>query len=163
MEKTHWKALTNPDYIGSYALYDKEGVVRDLTVTIKSVARKEVTGDGGKKDTCLVAELVGQKPFIINATNAKSITAMYGSPLIQDWAGKSITLFVEKIKDKRNGGAIIDALRIRPTKPALPELTPTHKRWTAAAEALKQGNTTVAEIRKTFTLTPANEQLLKAL
>ena len=34
--KTHWKKLTNPDYLGAYALEDGE----DMIVTIKNVSTK---------------------------------------------------------------------------------------------------------------------------
>lgn len=44
-EKTHWKRLINPDYIGAYAL--PEG--GDLTVKIDFVQVEEITGTGGKK------------------------------------------------------------------------------------------------------------------
>jgi len=37
---THWKTLTNPDYIGAYDFQPKE----ERTLTIKSVANEIVTG-----------------------------------------------------------------------------------------------------------------------
>jgi len=68
--KTHWKKLENPDYIGAYSL--EQG--KDLTVQIENVKRELITGTGGKKEECTVAALKGQKPFIINRTNAKTIS-----------------------------------------------------------------------------------------
>lgn len=111
--KTHWKALHNSDYIGSYTLM-QSGQPEDMTVKIISVAMQPVTGQDGKIDQCIVAQLEGQKPFIINATNAKTISKMYASPFIEDWIGKSITLFVSKVKVS---GEMIDALRVRPVVP----------------------------------------------
>ena len=155
---THWKKLQNPDYIGAYSLMET-GTPVDLAVTIKSIAVQEVKGADGKKDMCTVAQLEGQKPFIINATNAKTITKMYDTPFIEQWIGKRITLYVAKVKI---AGDTVDALRIRPTKPALPELTPTHQKWAGALTAVQAGNTTIEAIRKNYTLSVENEQLLTA-
>lgn len=156
--KTHWKKLQNPDYIGAYSLMDT-GEPVDLVVEIVSVGREMVKGADGKKDECTVAKLKGQKPFIINATNAKTITAIYGSPFIEDWAGKLITLHVAKV---RVAGDTVDALRIRPTAPVkkLPELTPKHPKWEGAKTAIEAGNTTIEAIRKSYSLSPENETLL---
>ncbi len=163
IKKTHWKKLHNPDYIGAYSLMEGEKAI-EMDVQIKSVAVETVIGADGKKDQCTVAQLTGQKPFIINATNAKTITKIYGSPYVEDWIGKRITLFVAKVKV---ASETVDALRIRPTAPkgtkeaALPELTPTHEKWNGAKTALAAGNTTIEAIRNKYTLSAENEALLK--
>jgi hypothetical protein len=157
-QKTHWKKLTNPDYLGAYSLMTGETPI-DLTVTITGVGRQTVTGADGKKDECTVATIANQKPLILNATNCKTITKIYGTPHIEDWIGKQITLYVAKVKI---AGDTVDALRIRPTAPKLPELTPTHERWNGAFTAVQSGTTTVADIRKRFELSAANEALLTA-
>lgn len=108
-EKTHWKKLVNLDYIGAYSLDGK-----DLTVEIVKVELKRVKGEGGKEEECTVAMLKGQKPFIINRTNAKMITKLYGTPYIEDWAGKKITLYPTTTKV---AGDVVDCLRIRPAIP----------------------------------------------
>ena len=79
MKRHTIKTLFNPDYIGAYVL--EPG--KDLIITIKSVKREPVTGTDGKKEDCVVAQLVGQKPFIINATNAKTIRKILGSPYMR--------------------------------------------------------------------------------
>lgn len=106
--KTHWKKLVNPEYIGAYSLEDG----KDLTVSIEKVIREMVTGDGGKKEECTVAYLVGHKPLILNRTNAKTITKIYNSPYIEDWSGKKITLYATTT---RVAGETVECLRIRPT------------------------------------------------
>lgn len=157
-EKTHWKKLYNPDYIGAYALMNGDTPI-ELNVTILSVAKKMIEGEAGKKEECTVATLKGQKPWILNATNQKSITKALGSPFIEDWAGKTVTLYVAKV---RAFGETVDALRVKPEAPSikLPALTPTHERWAGAKTALAAGNITVEAIKKNFTLTPENEKLL---
>lgn len=109
---THWRQLINLSYIGSYSLDGK-----DLTVKILSVKQEMVTGDGGKKEMCMVAQLEGQKPFIINRTNAKTISKLYNSAYIEDWCGKLITLYSTTTKV---AGETVECLRIRT---ALPQVT----------------------------------------
>lgn len=162
-KKTHWKKLHNPDYLGAYSLMQGDTPI-ELTVTIKSVSVAWVMGADGKKEDNMVAQIVNNKPMVINATNAKVLEKLY-SPYVEDWAGKQITLFVAKIKAF---GEVVDALRIRPKIPvgakesALPELTPTHEKWEGAKTALIAGNTTIEAIRKKFIVSDENEKLLTA-
>lgn len=107
--KTHWKQLVNLDYIGAYSLNGQ-----DLSVEITNVEVRRVKGEGGKEEDCTVADLKGQKPMIINRTNAKSITKLYGSPFIEDWVGKIITIFPTTTKV---AGDIVECVRIRPVVP----------------------------------------------
>jgi hypothetical protein len=156
--KTHWKALTHPDYIGAYALMQGEKNI-DLIVTIETVKREIVIGADGKKEECTVAHLKGHKPMILNATNQKAITKALGTPFIEDWAGKSITLYVAKVKAF---GDTVDALRVKTEAPVikLPELTPQHPNWGKAITALKAGNSTIDDVKKKYSLSQENEKQL---
>ena len=108
---THWKKLTNPDYLGAYALEDGQ----DITLTIRSVGEEVVTGTDGKKENCVVAHFVEKvKPMILNATNMKMLTKLYKSPYIEDWVGKKFIVGATKIKAF---GEIVEALRIRDKLP----------------------------------------------
>lgn len=114
---THWKKLTNPDYLGAYALQPGQ----ELIVTIKSVANEVVTGTDGKKETCSVMRFEEDvKPLVLNATNSKTITKLLKTPYIEQWKGRKIQLYVE------NGikafGDIVDAIRVRPFLPVDKEL-----------------------------------------
>lgn len=110
--KTHWKKLSNPDYLGAYALDPGQ----DLIVTIRSVGNENVIGSDGKKEECIVAHFKERdvKPMIINATNAKTVTKLLKSPYIEDWAGRKIQLFVDNVKAF---GEVVEALRVRPFLP----------------------------------------------
>jgi len=112
-QQTHWKVLVNPAYIGAYMMNGK-----DLTVRIIKVVHEVVKGDQGKEEMCMVAHLEGTKPFIVNRTNAKTITKIYGSPYIESWAGKLITLYPTTTKV---AGETVECLRIRQVKPADPK------------------------------------------
>ncbi|MHB9056225.1 MAG: hypothetical protein ACYC2P_08760 [Paludibacteraceae bacterium] len=140
--KTHWKAATNPDYIGAYSLEPGQ----DLIVTIENVTRELVTSTGGKKEECTVAKLKGQKPFIINRTNAKTISQLYGTPYIEDWAGISIKLYVTTTKF---AGEEVECLRIRKEIPKLPDLIEGTQEFEKVKKALKNGYT-VSEIEKKY-------------
>lgn len=151
-EKTHWKRLTNPDYIGAYWL--PEG--QDVTVTIDYVVREMITGTGGKKEECTVAHLQGVKPFILNTTNSKTIAKLYG-PYIEDWAGKQITLFASTAK---LAGDTVECLRVRP-KVAVRNIPPiTDERLDKALSSIKQGQYSLEKLRGGFTLTDEQESTI---
>lgn len=114
---THWKKLTNPDYLGAYALEPDQ----DLVVTIKSVANELVASADGKKETCMVMRFVENvKPMVLNATNSKTITKLFKTPYIEQWAGRKIQLFIQT--GVKAFGDTVDALRVRPFLPVEKEL-----------------------------------------
>lgn len=112
-EKTHWKKLTNPDYLGAYAFQPGE----EKTLTIKEVKRELVYNPSGSgKEECTVAYFVEPvKPLILNVTNCKTITKVWGTPYIEDWGGLRITLKVKKISAF---GEMVDAVRVANERPA---------------------------------------------
>ena len=114
---THWKKLTNPDYLGAYALEPNQ----DLIVTIKSVSNELVTGPDGKQETCSVIRFFENvKPMVLNATNSKTITKLFKTPYIEEWSGRKIQLYVQP--GVKAFGDIVDALRVRPFLPVEKEL-----------------------------------------
>lgn len=112
MSKTHWKKMNNPDYLGAYVLEPGE----DLVLTIASAGEETYVGNAGKKETGLLVHFKEKeyKPMICNATNAKTISKVVGSPYIEDWAGEKIQLFASEVNAF---GEMVEALRIRPFKP----------------------------------------------
>jgi hypothetical protein len=111
-DKTHWKKLTNPDYLGSYAFQPGE----EKTVTIKEVKREMVFNpSNGSKEECTVAYFVEDlKPLILNTTNCKTIARVWGTPYVEDWAGRKITLKVKKVSAF---GEMVDAVRVSGERP----------------------------------------------
>ena len=120
MSRTHWKQLKNNDWIGAYALQDGQ----DWTLTIDKAMQEQVTGNNGKREMCLTVHWLERdyKPMIVNRTNAKTITKVTGSPYIEDWHGKAITLYVDTT---RLGGDIVECLRVRPYAPKQTKQTAT--------------------------------------
>lgn len=153
---THYKKLINPDYLGAYSL--EAG--KDMVLTIKSVAKENVKGHGGKVEELTVARFKEiKKPMVLNVTNCKTIKDIYSTPYIEEWEGKKIQVYGTEVKF---GGEMVEALRIRPIIPKteLPELTPNHEKWEIAKKNMKDGNTTVQAIKKHYELSPKNEKLL---
>lgn len=112
MATTHWKKLTNPDYLGAYAFEPGE----EKTLTIADVRREMVTGAEGKKEDCTVVyfQEAGIKPMIFNHTNCKTVERLYKTPYIEEWAGKRVILCVRQV---RAFGETVDAVRVKPEKP----------------------------------------------
>lgn len=110
---THWKQTMNPDYLGAWALQPGEEPV--LTITAAGI--EKVIGSDGKREDCLVIrykERIGPGKMIVNATNSKTIEKLAGTPYIEKWAGTLIQVYTEKVKAF---GDVVDAIRIRSTKP----------------------------------------------
>lgn len=110
MEKVHWKKLTDTNYIGAYDL--QEG--QELKINIEGIERKPVMSPEGQEKMCVVATIKGaKKGMILNKTNMKIITKVLGSPYIEDWVGKSITIYSAKVKAF---GEMVDGLRVKNQK-----------------------------------------------
>ena len=111
MAQTHWKSMTNPNYLGVYSL--PEG--RDIILTIKSVGQELVMGADGSKEECVVMHFQEPvKPFICNKTNLKQITKLLKTPYVEQWYGHKIQIGNEKVKAF---GDVVDALRVRSKLP----------------------------------------------
>lgn len=129
-KKTHWKLLSDTNYLGSYSFNDE---VKEITVTILDVKSEEVTNPVGKKEVCRVAYFaetevngIDVKPMILNKTNCERIEKLYGTPYIEDWAGKRV-IIMKTMTDF--AGEKVDCLRIKlevpPFKAAAPVQAPT--------------------------------------
>ena len=104
---THWKKLTNPNYIGAHDFQPNQ----ELTITLDTISNEMVKGQDGKDEQCIVAKIKGaKKPMILNKTNCKIIAKNLGTPYIEEWTGKSITLYVAKVKAF---GEYVEAIRVR--------------------------------------------------
>ena len=110
----HWKNMANYDYLGAYSL---QGITNEVTLTIKTVKKEKVTGEGGLISDCIVAEFeekkqdgVEVKPMVLNKTNCKTIEKVYGTGDVEQWVGKRITVYVAQTKYQRE---MRDCLRIK--------------------------------------------------
>jgi hypothetical protein len=143
----HWKALTNPLYLGSYDFQPGE----ERIVTVKDVKREMVKGQEGTEEHTIVHFTEGYKPMIMNATNSKMLTNLSGSPYVEKWIGTSFKLVIVKIKAF---GEFIDALRIKSEKvvKTLPELTLDSPNFIKVKDAIKNGKATIEQVETKYKL-----------
>jgi len=151
MEKTHWKKLYNPNYLGAYAFLPNE----QKTLTISKVLVESVTGADGKSEECTVIHFAqDEKPLICNKTNAKAIASVTGSDYIEDWIGQDITLLTKQV---RAFGDMVDAVRVdhRKPKPKKVEkelMTVKHPAFDKALKAIESGQYTVKAVQSKYAL-----------
>jgi hypothetical protein len=150
-DKTHWKKLTNTNYLGSYALQPG----KDLVVTITDVKKEMVKDATGSESECLIVHLQNQKPLICNKTNAKSIAKATGSPFIEDWKNKQIALYIASV---RAFGETVDGLRVRPTTVKTKALS--DDEFKKLLEAIKSGKYTVEKAMDSFKFTEVQMNIL---
>jgi hypothetical protein len=159
--KTHYKKLQDKPYIGSWDIE----IGSEPIFTIDYVKSEPVTGERGVVSKCIVVYFKERdvKPLIANKTNQNTIARVYETPYIEDWSGKQIQLFVERVNFR---GEMIDAIRIRNRIPVKNKenFTPSHRRWDEAVIKLKNGETTIEKIKSVYNLTvEAENQLTKLL
>lgn len=107
---THWKQNFNYAFTGAYELQPGE----ERTLTIKETKKEEVANTNGGKELCFVAYFSeSNKPMILNKTNCKTISKLYG-PFVENWIGKRITIKSETVKAF---GETVDALRVKNVMP----------------------------------------------
>lgn len=107
----HYKSFFDREYLFAF---DLKG--RDVTLTIERVVGGELTALGGrksKKPLVYFKEGREKKPLAMNATNCKTVAAMYTTDT-DNWVGKRITLYPTTTT---MAGETMDCIRVRPTVP----------------------------------------------
>jgi len=132
-ELTHWKKEFNYDFLGSYSFQPKE----EKTLTIKETKTQKVKGSDGKEKECFVAHFVeNEKPMILNKTNCKMISKVYGTPFIENWKGIRIIIVVEP--NVKSFGDLVDALRVKNENPDINKLSEIEELFKIKKEFLNQ-------------------------
>lgn len=141
--KTHYKKLTDTNYFGSWDIEQSEIILR-----ITKVERQEVMNGEGRADNKIVLHLDKYKPLILNKTNEKSISKLFG-PYVEDWVNKYFTAFKTNVK---SFGETVEAVRIR-TRP--PVFNDKHPAYADAVKAVKEGKRTKEQIKAAFNASDA--------
>lgn len=152
--KTHWKKHFNPNYLGSYSLEPGE----ELVVSIVELKDEEVTGADGKTEVLPVLYLKGQKPMILNKTNAKTIAKVCGSEYVEDWPGNKIQIYSTPVKAF---GQTTQALRVRPTSPKKERLNA--DRFEKMVKAIESNQYNKLDALQSFDLTKEQTEKIKSL
>lgn len=104
--------MMDRDFIFAFDLNGK-----DVTVTISRVEAGTLTGQGGRKAKKPVVYFEGkEKGLALNATNAKTIAALYGN-YTEKWVGRQITLYPATTQ---MNGETVECIRVRPSAPKAP-------------------------------------------
>lgn len=148
--KTHWKQSFNPEFVGAFTFQPGE-VSRIVRIDFVNPC-VAITGTGGKTEDKPVVYFDGDDlPMILNRTNSKAISKAVGSPFFEDWAGKHIELYVEKVKAF---GDVVDAIRVKTIAPELKKPSIDEKRFAKMLESIKAGKYTAEKAKNQFALTP---------
>lgn len=108
---TDYRKMFDKEYLGHWDLPED----RDAVVTIAKVEAGELHSPGKKADKKPIITFERtDKRMVVNATNAKTIAAMYGNH-VEDWTGKRIALF--RTTTHGPGGQTVDCIRVRPQPP----------------------------------------------
>ena len=154
---THYKSMTDPSYLGSWSLMNDDAITyREIALTITGTSEEKVFNKG-EIGGVLTLHLKDSLPMILNVVNRNTVVAITGSVMVENWVGKTITVYVEKV---RLGRETVPALRIRPklvSVKAKEVLNSEHPKWEEAVKAITEGNVSIDQIKKRFTLTPESE------
>lgn len=105
-----YRKYLDKSYLGAWDIPD-DG---DLILTIDRAVRDEVQNERGKEKKLILYFVEDYKPMIMNKVNPESISKALGSTKLEDWEGKRIAIYSEKVNAF---GGVKDALRIRPYPP----------------------------------------------
>lgn len=106
-ETAHWKTLFHNKtlLLGSHNLNEGE----ELVAEISEVSLQVIKNMSGKDEEVAVINFTNAPPMVMNITNAKIISSLYGD-LYTGWIGKSIQLYATQVKAFGN---VTMALRVK--------------------------------------------------
>jgi hypothetical protein len=111
-EHKHWRNYTDLKYLRAEVFMPGEKKV----LTIKDVKMEHIIGDSGKEDTKPVLYFEeNMLPMVANATNCKTIKALYGTDFMDEWVGKKIQVIATRTKVGRE---MVPCIRIEKVIPA---------------------------------------------
>tara|TARA_R110002020_G_scaffold59128_2_gene161536 strand:- start:232 stop:723 length:492 start_codon:yes stop_codon:yes gene_type:complete len=155
--KTHWRKFLNTAFLNGDEI-PKEGVV----VTIIGFEATEVYSQASKskqeEGTLSFKEL--EKPMILTNRKAKQISAVVGSSFMEDWIGKTVTLFPV---NEKHFGQVMPVINIKAGEHTKQVFNTKSPGWAKAEAAIKNGSTTIANIEKHYKLTDATKKILTDL
>ncbi len=150
----------NKNFLGSWSIDGKE---LPMVVTIKSYTQSHIVSERGEEDklSLFFEEKLEktEKPMIINDVNGEFATELFGTANVIKWVGKKIGLTINR--SVRVGRDTVEALRFcdLPKAKIKETLTLKHPKWNAAKKSVQDG-TTITQIRKHYTITQKNFNLL---
>jgi len=121
MKKTHWKKIvSDPNYIGEADF--EEGEEKVLTIGHINMAETVETAEGKSKKAVVHWKESGHKPMILNVARSKNIEKVAGTPILEEWPGVQVQLYIEH--GIKAFGEVVSAVRVRPHKPRIQRQAP---------------------------------------
>lgn len=121
--KKSWAEMTdrNSEWFTWPDILEMTGGKQEVTLQVVKAEQGKIK-QSNKRVVALTFD-GAKKPLGLNATNAKSITSLYGTDKPADWADQRIllTLFVGQARDPESGGQC-NCVRIRAKKPSVSQL-----------------------------------------
>ncbi|MEN8123378.1 MAG: hypothetical protein ABFS35_23775 [Bacteroidota bacterium] len=151
--ESHWRKVMNTEFLNG-------DEIQEGTVTIKSYEAVNFYSPKSRKKedhVTLWFEEV-EKPMILTNRKAKQISTVLGTPLMDEWTGKQITIFP---KEEKHFGEWFQVINIKAAtvKKAKPELTPDHKKWNDVVKKVASG-TSIETVQKHYSISEKNIKLL---
>lgn len=110
-----FRKFMDKSFLGSWDVPDSG----DLVLTIDHAEQNDVKNERGSERKLVIHfREQGYKPMILNTTNAKRISAAYKTTKVDEWEGKKISIYREKITAF---GSEQECLRIRDYPPKTTE------------------------------------------
>ena len=110
---THWKNLFPKKMLllGSQNLNKGE----ELIAQIDSVSMQKIVNQNGDKEMVPVCKFTNAPPMVLNVTNCKTISCLYGDSY-ENWSGKYIQIYSTEIKAFGKKTAALRVKQIIPDK-----------------------------------------------
>ena len=151
MEKknSHWRKIMNTKFLSGDEL-EKDGQV----VTIESYKEEQMFSQESKqKEPQVILKFSQiQKPMILTTRKAKQISKVLSTPQMDEWVGKSITIYP---KQEKHFGEFFAVINVKPGAIAKQILNSKHPKWEDATKAIKSGASSIEAIEKHYSLTEA--------
>lgn len=160
----HWKSLRDDRFIGAYTLIERE--VSELKLRLTHVSHETVNTIYGTEQKVLLAYFENEKPLWLLDPHQISLTKLFGTGIVQKWVNKDVTLYLDKVLDKKNTFASIedswiDVIRFREvSEDGMEELDPFHPKWEKICQAVKCKNITIEQLKQKFKISEGTELAL---
>lgn len=164
-KKTHWRHLTDEPLLGSWDL-ERDGKFHDKIVTIESLRAGDFMSEAGKQKKSFIKFKEFEKEMICNKTNMKRLQNLFGTFDYTKFKDKQVVLTTERIKDPKNRGKFVDALRFKTEPPKAQSkevLSENHPKFEAVKTAIKSGAYSIDQVKAKYKLSDELETELKSL
>ena len=146
----HWKKAFDSNFLDSGQLEGKDRIVKITGYKEVSVYNSQTKAHEPK----YALELEGMKPWILNKKNSTRISGLFKTGLLNEWVGKSITIYPTF---EKSFGEMVEVIRVRPVLPKLTLPSIDDSRFAKMLESIKAGQYSVEKAKASFSFTP--EQL----